>query len=237
MQRTTQRVKLLQRYHYSSDTKPKVPTFFHNELNVPEKLNIENVTPIQTDKNNATVTAIEEAVGKSTGNMAKMVAPKPIFSNGDVAGATSKNTHSYFSSYKEFCKGIAYLGVGLGVTFFLFDQHERLDESERKMNLMRKKQKELAVQMQTYKTKLSKIAIENAKKNVILQGKMQMHIALLRKQLIELGAEPIDIENAIQQFEKDVKVDVAANAVELWVPGESEIKRLIPDPHEYSQRK
>lgn len=235
MQRTSKTAKILQRCRYSTDMKPKVPTFFHDESTAPQKLIIDNAQA-QTD-NNATSKAIEDAIGQGTGNQASITAPTPIFSNGDVAGATSKNTHNYFSSYKEFCKGIAYLGVGLGVTFFLFDQHERLDESERKMNMMRKKQKEIAMQMQNYKNKLNKIAIENAKKNVILQGKMQMHIALLRQQLIDLGAEPIDIENAIQQFEKDVKVDIAANTVELWVPGESDVKRLIPNPHEYSQRR
>jgi hypothetical protein len=230
----------VKRCHYSTNIKqeaPSVPTYFHNEANLPEKLN-------QTDNKSVKIQAVHDAVKQTTGmeskivnNNSSAVPPRPLFSVGDVAGATSKNTHNYFSSYKEFCKGMAYLGVGIGVTFFLFDQHERLDESERKMEMMKKKQKEVVVQMQSYKNKLNKIAIDNAKKNVVLQGKMQMHIALLRKQLIELGVEPVDIEKAIQQFEEDVKVDIAANTVELWVPGESDVKRLIPDPHEYSQRR
>lgn len=149
----------------------------------------------------------------------------------------SNDTSNYFKSYKDFCMGIAYLGVGTCVIFFIFDQYERLDVSERQMQMMKKKQKELVSQMQTYKTKLNKIAAENAKKNVILQGKMQMHIALLREQLLEAGIDPVTISNAIDKFEEEVKIDVAGNKVELWVPGESKLKSLIPDPHEYNKKK
>lgn len=157
--------------------------------------------------------------------------------NGNGIVSPSTDTYNYFKSYKDFCIGIAYLGVGTGVIFFIFDQHDRLDVSERQMKMMKKKQKELVLQMQTYKTKLNKIASENAKKNVMLQGKMQMHIALLREQLLEAGIDPVTIDNAINKFEDEVKVDVSGNTVELWVPGESKLKSLIPDPHEYNKKK
>lgn len=145
----------------------------------------------------------------------------------------NSDTVNYFQSYKEFCKGMAYLGVGIGVLYTLFDQHERLEESERQLEMMKKKQRDIAVQVQGYKTKLNKLATENAKKNVIVQGKMQMHIALLREQLREAGLEPVAIAAAVQRFEHDVKIDVQATAVDLWVPGDDAIKQYIPDPHEY----
>ena len=101
------------------------------------------------------------------------------------------------------------------------------------MTLMRKKQREIANQMATYKSKLNKIAIDNGKNNVILQGKLQMHIALLRKQLHDNNIDPINIDEAIRQFEENVKIDIVSNKVELWIPGESEVKKYVPDTHEY----
>lgn len=243
--------------HYSAasgSTGGKPPSFFHNEANLPGK-----IEPVP----GGTGLAQKEAVplppkthleGGSGANTAvagakpalavpqTVMPPKPLFA--DAANTPpppppgpSADTSNYFRSYKDFCKGMAYLGVGMGVIFFMFDQHERLDVSERQMQLMKKKQKELVLQMQTYKSKLNKVAVENAKKSVLVQGKMQMHVALLRQQLLDLGADPVTIAAAIDRFEQDVKVDVAPNTVELWVPGESSLKSLIPDPHEYSKKK
>lgn len=231
------------------------PSFFHNEVNLPKKIEQENISlqtkessslPLKTHfKDNFTTDPTKPSAPQV------VTPPKPVFSDpanvpppppvlpptAAAAPSASPDTSNYFRSYKDFCKGMAYLGVGTGVIFFMFDQHERLDVSERQMQMMKKKQKELVLQMQTYKNKLNKVAVENAKKNVMLQGKMQMHIALLRQQLLDLGVDPVSIDTAIDKFEQEVKVDVASNTVELWVPGESKLKSLIPDPHEYSRKK
>ena len=229
------------------------PSFFHNEANLPKKIEPVPENTVLAKKEPVSLppkTHFEDNSGVDSAKTAlsaqqAVMPPKPLFS--DPANASlppptpppgpSADTSNYFRSYKDFCKGMAYLGVGMGVIFFMFDQHERLDVSERQMQLMKKKQKELVLQMQTYKNKLNKVAVENAKKNVLVQGKMQMHVALLREQLLELGADPVSIAMAIDKFEQDVKVDVASNTVELWVPGESKLKSLIPDPHEYSKKK
>lgn len=239
---------------------PNPPSFFHNESNLPKKINdlvgkdnIEDMGKKNEVENKFTASIQPpkphfDLLGSPAPQLA---IPPPVFTNLDSSqmksgdsrilsktpGSSSTDTQNYFQSYKDFCMGMAYLGVGTAVIYFMFDQHERLDVSERQMQMMKKKQKDLVVQVQTYKNKLNKIAVENAKKNIVLQGKMQMHIALLRQQLREMGVEPVDIDKAIEQFEQDVKVDIAANSVELWVPGESALKRMIPDPHEYSKRK
>ncbi|AWU78362.1 uncharacterized protein C5L36_0E04170 [Pichia kudriavzevii] len=214
---------------YSTEPKAAPPSFFHNQSVIPLKHG-EAVKE-------ATVAPDTVESGPKAMSLAAPAAPAAPLKPPTVFGGTSngRDSQDYFSSYKEFCRGMAYLGVGIGVVYFMFDQHERLDESERHMKVMRKKQRELATQMQTYKSKLNKMAVENAKKNVLVQGKMQMHIALLRQQLEKAGMKPVSIEEAIDKFQESVKVEVVGNAVSLWVPGEDDIKRSIPDPHEYKK--
>lgn len=264
------RLRFVNRFAYSTtsnnNSTGNPPSFFHNEENLPDKLDTSNSKIDLTAKSDTKEEGKKlppkthfDTEGFKTSSIS---APKPLFSNdaghilpppppvgsnstaplnsgsnGVSTVSTSHDTSNYFKSYKDFCKGMAYLGVGMGVIFFMFDQHERLDVSERQMQMMKKKQREAVTQMQTYKTKLNKIAIDNAKKNVITQGKMQMHVALLREQLIELGYDPVTIDKAVEKFESDVKIDVTGNTVNLWVPGESKLKSLIPDPHEYNKKK
>lgn len=211
------------------------PSYFHNGSKLPEKLEAAPSEVNGASANGPVETTQTPPSRPASPPPPPPVPPKALFAKQEEP--VSPETGNYFNNYKEFCKGMAYLGVGMGVVFFMFEQHERLDESERKMRMMKKKQKELVVQMQTYKNKLTRITADNAKNTVMLQGKMQMHIALLRQQLLESGIEPVKIDEAIQRFQEDVKVDITANSVELWVPGEKEIKRLIPDPHEYNKRK
>mgnify|MGYP004711223449 CR=1 FL=1 len=209
------RIRLYSTIGNDSSNVSKPPTFFHNESNLPAK--------IETTKPTTSI-----------------IPPKPIFNNDNNDNNDNNNDSNnkdtkinYFDSYKEFCKGIAYLGIGTSILYLILEQHERVEESERKMTLMRKKQREIANQMATYKSKLNKIAIDNGKNNVILQGKLQMHIALLRKQLHDNNIDPISIDEAIRQFEENVKIDIVSNKVELWIPGESEVKKYVPDTHEY----
>lgn len=54
--------------------------------------------------------------------------------------------------------------------------------------------------------------------------KMGLHIALLRKQLIDLGYTPMDIDSAIKEFEKNVKQDNSIKNVSdqyLWLDDKS----------------
>ncbi|RLV95717.1 hypothetical protein JA1_000764 [Spathaspora sp. JA1] len=50
--------------------------------------------------------------------------------------------------------------------------------------------------------------------------KMSLHIALLRKQLIEAGIDPINLDDAIREFEKSVRADNSSKNVSdqyLWL--------------------
>ncbi|KAK6461781.1 hypothetical protein DFJ63DRAFT_336551 [Scheffersomyces coipomensis] len=70
--------------------------------------------------------------------------------------------------------------------------------------------------------------------------KMSLHIALLRKQLNDLDIDPIDIDVAIKEFEKNVKADNSIKNVtgqSLWLDDNSTLKSYLPDPHDYDKRK
>ncbi|KAL6452187.1 hypothetical protein SBY92_001444 [Candida maltosa Xu316] len=68
--------------------------------------------------------------------------------------------------------------------------------------------------------------------------KMGLHIAMLRKQLIDLGYSPIELDAAIKEFEKNVKVDSSVKNLTgqyLWLDDNSELKPYLPDPMEYDK--
>lgn len=115
-------------------------------------------------------------------------------------------------------------------------QHEKIDELERQNRLLARKQAELAAQSARYKAKLGQLALESARNSVVAQGKMQLHIALLRQQLAQHSIEPVSVHDAVAQFESVVRVDTSNGRVELWIPGQLPIKALVPDPHEYHSR-
>ncbi|KAG7725573.1 hypothetical protein KL933_004139 [Ogataea haglerorum] len=106
------------------------------------------------------------------------------------------------------------LGIGFGIGFasltisvtlgiLLYELLEKLKENERQLALLRKNQKEMLIQMQNYKKKITLASVENSKKHMMIQGKMQMHIALLRQQLIDQGIDPVSIDEAIEKFEEN----------------------------------
>ncbi|CAH2351541.1 hypothetical protein CLIB1423_04S00342 [[Candida] railenensis] len=68
--------------------------------------------------------------------------------------------------------------------------------------------------------------------------KMGLHIAMLRKQLIELGHDPAAIENVLAEYEKNVKVNSSVNNVidqVLYLSDDSNLKEYYPSIHEYEK--
>lgn len=66
--------------------------------------------------------------------------------------------------------------------------------------------------------------LQERKENAKRSFKMSLHIALLRKQLIELGYDPIELEAAIKEFEKNVRADNSSKNVMaqfLWLDDSS----------------
>ncbi|VEU20292.1 DEKNAAC101095 [Brettanomyces naardenensis] len=146
------------------------------------------------------------------------------------------DNESPVQKYKEISKGVAYLSIAGALIYILLDLKDQLDKAKKQVTFSRKNQKEMLIQMQSYKKKVAQSAIKNTQKHTIIEGKMQMHIALLRQQLIDSGLDPVSIDEALDEFDERVRMATTGNSVTLWVPGESKLKSLIPDPNEYSKK-
>ena len=58
---------------------------------------------------------------------------------------------------------------------------------------------------------------------------MSLHIAMLRKQLMDLGVSPIELDLAIKEFEKSVKLDNSIKNVTgqyLWLDDSSGMLKI-----------
>lgn len=136
--------------------------------------------------------------------------------------------------YLAICTSIAYLTIAGALIYVLIDQRKQVKRYRKQLIITKKSQKEMLIQTQHYKKKLTMNATKTAKNQAVIQGKMQVHIALLRQQLIDQGLDPVTIDKALKVFEEQVKMTTTGAAVTLWIPGESNMKSLIPDPNEYS---
>ncbi|KAI5951638.1 hypothetical protein KGF54_004712 [Candida jiufengensis] len=68
--------------------------------------------------------------------------------------------------------------------------------------------------------------------------KMGLHIAMLRKQLIDSGMKPVELDEAVKEFESKVKADNSMKNVTgqyLWLDDSSDYKPYIPDAMEYDK--
>lgn len=132
--------------------------------------------------------------------------------------------HRKNSSIKEFTSLIALCILG----YFAVDNYvnriklERLNQETTAINL-----KTLQIQqanfMNARKQKDLQILLER-KDHDKRCFKMSLHIALLRKQLIELGVEPAQVNDAVREFERSVKMDNSLKNISgqtLWIDDNS----------------
>ncbi|CAH6723685.1 hypothetical protein CLIB1444_18S01090 [[Candida] jaroonii] len=69
--------------------------------------------------------------------------------------------------------------------------------------------------------------------------KMSLHIALLRKQLEDNGIDPIKIDSAIKEFEKNVRLENSvrnSTGQSLWLDENSELRTRLPNIHDYDRK-
>ncbi|KAK9473551.1 uncharacterized protein V1510DRAFT_414346 [Dipodascopsis tothii] len=66
-----------------------------------------------------------------------------------------------------------------------------------------------------------------------------VHVAMLRKQLVEAGIEPAGVDEAATEFQRAVRMDSSAASSGLgssyYVATDSAVKAYIPDIHEYKR--
>lgn len=145
----------------------------------------------------------------------------------------SPNQYNFNNKYLNLAKTFTVGAIGASLILYVVDQRERVDELERQLSVQRKNQKDLVSQIQNYKRKVNNLNIENSKRDVIIQGRLQTHIALLRQQLINAGLSPVDVLEAKKQFKDEVKMSISSQSIDLWVPSSSGLKPVFPDLMEY----
>ncbi|KAI3403659.2 hypothetical protein KGF56_003586 [Candida oxycetoniae] len=101
--------------------------------------------------------------------------------------------------------------------------------------------KALQVQQLNYQKERKKrdLAILQERRELAKRSfKMGLHIAMLRKQLIDAGLDPVSMDQAVAEFEKSVKADNSIKNVTgqyLWLDDKSDYKQHLPDSVEYDK--
>lgn len=102
--------------------------------------------------------------------------------------------------------------------------------------------KTLQLQQQNYVTahkqqevKMLRERIETSKRSY----KMALHVAMLRKQLADLGEEPVGINAVMLEFERNVKLNNSVQNLTgqaIWLDESSAYGGYVPDYREYDKR-
>ncbi|ODQ83025.1 hypothetical protein BABINDRAFT_79764 [Babjeviella inositovora NRRL Y-12698] len=90
---------------------------------------------------------------------------------------------------------------------------------------------------QQHKKQRDMLFMKKDKEHMKLEMKLSIHVGLLRKQLQEAGIDPVSIEKAIEQYERDVKIgSTLTNGSLLWVDDASTVRPFVPHFKDYEKK-
>ncbi|SCU92930.1 LANO_0E02564g1_1 [Lachancea nothofagi CBS 11611] len=131
----------------------------------------------------------------------------------------------------------------LALSFFAIDNYRarlRLELKVEEDALKFKQAQDLLAKQANAHRKKRELQILNERKLIqTREMKVALHVAMLRKQLIEAGLKPATIEQALHEFEKHVKMENSISNVSgtrLWVTDDSPSKCYVSDVREYDNR-
>lgn len=102
--------------------------------------------------------------------------------------------------------------------------------------------KTLQLQQQNYVTAHKQQEVKILRERIEMSKrcyKMALHIAMLRKQLADLGMTPTSINSVIQEFEKNVRLNNSVQNLTgqaIWLDDSSPFGGYVPDYREYDKR-
>ncbi|CUS23113.1 LAQU0S08e02410g1_1 [Lachancea quebecensis] len=138
---------------------------------------------------------------------------------------------------------LAMLFSVLALSFFAVDNYRARLTAELRLEeqaLKARQAQELIAKQLNAQRKKRELQILNERKLVqTRQMKVALHVAMLRKQLLDAGLAPASIEDALQEFERHVRMENSISNVSgtrLWVTDESPAKQFVPDVREYEAR-
>ncbi|GMG53207.1 unnamed protein product [Ambrosiozyma monospora] len=155
---------------------------------------------------------------------------------------TSSSRNNHESTGAQLSKMIKEGGIGLllatlatMIVVVYIEQDDKIQQLEKQSAMLKKRQKEMLIQVQSTKKNVMSQVTEANKSNILTQGRMQMHIALLKKQLEDQGMDPVEVSTALDMFEDEIKMENSKQGINLWIPSGSSMKSYLPDAHEYKR--
>ncbi|AMD21431.1 HER152Wp [Eremothecium sinecaudum] len=126
------------------------------------------------------------------------------------------------------------------LTYFAVDNYiARIDAQEKSEKLIMESQRMqdlLTRQLSAARKKRELQILNERKNNQIRQMKLQLHIAMLRKQLLDNNVQPIRIQEVVHDYERYVRMENSISNVSgtsLWVTDDSPFKAHVPNVREY----
>lgn len=172
-------------------------------------------------------------------------APKPLFGGSTPPPPYSHSYQQLQSSLtrKPFLEIALVIGVG-ALTYFAIDNYNERIKLESKLNnhiVKSQQMQEVYLKQMNAQRKKRELQILNERKSTLQrQMKMALHIAMLRKQLADLGQEPVSISTIQQEYANSVKMENSISNVSgtaLWIADNSELKSYLPNAREYDEEK
>lgn len=99
--------------------------------------------------------------------------------------------------------------------------------------------KTLQLQQQSFTGAIKKQELRIHNERLVMSKrcfKMALHIAMLRKQLEDLGADPTSIEQLTTEFENSVKMSNSGPGSFMWLDENSVYKSDLPDYRDYDRK-
>ncbi|SCW00382.1 LAFE_0C02960g1_1 [Lachancea fermentati] len=181
------------------------------------------------------------------------IRPPTYFNKPGLAGQPAQNVTTLplyappVKPSKEVRKPFLEIATGIAVlvlSFFALDNYRiRLGlESKLEDQLLKiKSAQELYNKQINAQRKKRELQILNERKQMQMrQMKISLHVALLRKQLLDHDIQPVSIEDALQEYEKSVRMENSISNVSgtsLWVIDDSPTKAFVPNAREYDSKK
>lgn len=246
----------------SSSTAVKPKSYFDDPLKTPEQVKSKlNVSAESQSAANPVLAAAPTAVPEKPSssflgnlfnrqsigvkpsanpNPAAAASSSPIFHSASQQASANKQPSS--TRVESFLNVGFTLLIGVLIYFAIDNYHARLLLQDEMFEKTLKQQKALAIAQASFKNVREKREMQmlNERKNTQKREmKMALHIGLLRQQLKDAGIDPVDISFANKEFERSVKMENSlANltGTSLWVVDEADIKKYMPNTHDYDNR-
>ncbi|ODV94172.1 hypothetical protein PACTADRAFT_51055, partial [Pachysolen tannophilus NRRL Y-2460] len=200
------------------------PTYFDNLSEPPKTFDeIQNEAENSLSTGNI-LTSSTSASTKSNEQQAQTQRSDSISNiNNSSSGFSSSGSNSKYSqasSLKNLASGLALLAlIYFAVDNYQMSKQLRLEIFENNIKNLKNIQL-LQQNFNNYQRKRELQILQERKKLMQRELKMSFHIAVLRKQLIDHGIDPVEVDTAIAQFEKNVKVENSVSNVtgqSFWV--------------------